>query len=77
MNKLCFTCPDVVMTYFLRYQPMEIEGNANWCLWTICYDMIQKQEMYPPQNQTWQHLDFSDFTTDNEDSNDDSDDTLF
>ncbi len=55
---------------------MEIEENASWHLWTICYDMIRTQEMYPPRCQNWQHLDFSACTTDAKYSTDDSEGTL-
>ena len=36
MIQLLHTCPDVVMTYFLRIRPMEIEQDTNWHYWLIC-----------------------------------------
>jgi hypothetical protein len=35
INQLCHTCPNVVMTYFLRRRPMEVQTNANRHLWSI------------------------------------------
>ncbi len=57
MIQLLNTCPDVVMTYFLRVRPMEIARDASWNLWTICYDMIRHEEAFIPQPTRWRYLD--------------------
>jgi hypothetical protein len=74
--QLCHTSPEVAMTYFLRRRPMEIRDNADWHLWTICYDMIRVQELYPNTRTPWRHFDYSDVTTENENSSTSSEETL-
>jgi hypothetical protein len=77
LQQLIYTCPDLVMTYFLRARPMEDLLNVDWHLWAICYDIIRTQEAYPPigNEPLWQHLDLSDFS-DHDENDDDSDVTL-
>jgi hypothetical protein len=62
MRQLCFLCPDLVMTYFLRMRPIEEPENDHWRQWAICYDIIRTQETYEPQDEIWQHLELSDFS---------------
>jgi hypothetical protein len=57
---------------------MEIASDANWYLWTICFDMIRYGETFRPQPICWQYLDYAvDMSeTENEDNIDkDSNDT--
>ena len=68
-------CPELVMTYFLRWQPMENPENTDWYLWTICYDMIRAQELNP-YTTTRRHFDVSDVATENESSSTSSEETL-
>jgi hypothetical protein len=77
IQQLVYTCPELVMTYFLRRRPIEDLLNVDWNLWIICYDIIRTQEMYPPiENEPlWQHLDLSDLSDQNE-NDDESETTL-
>ena len=68
-------CPELVMTYFLRRQPMENPDNVDWHRWTICYDIIRAQELHPLTTTPWRHLDVSDVATENEDSSTSSEET--
>jgi hypothetical protein len=76
MNQLCFTCPDVVMTYFLRERPTEDDQETNWRLWTICYDMIRHEEAFPPRERNWRLFDYRSLSSTEDEDNDDSDETL-
>jgi hypothetical protein len=77
MQQLIYTCPDIVMTYFLRQRPME-RDHANWQLWRICYDILRHEEMFPPRQRLWRYLDYDVSTTEDENNpyESDSDDTL-
>jgi hypothetical protein len=77
MQQLIYTCPDVVMTYFLRQRPME-RDHAHWQLWRVCYDILRHEEMFPPRQRLWRYLDYELSTTEDEDNpyQSDSDDTL-
>jgi hypothetical protein len=79
MIQLLHTCPDVVMTYFLRARPMEIVRDTSWPLWNICYGMIRYEEAFRPQLIRWRYLDYAVDMSETENENDideDSDDTL-
>ena len=69
-------CPELVMTYFLQRQPTENPDNVDWHCWTICYDIMRAQEMYPFTTTPWRHLDVSDVATENEDSSTSSEETF-
>jgi hypothetical protein len=77
MQQLIYTCPDVVMTYFLRQRPME-RDHAHWQLWRVCYDILRDEEMFPPRERLWRYLDYELSTTEDEENpyESDSDDTL-
>jgi hypothetical protein len=79
MQQLIYTCPDVVMTYFLRQRPME-RDHAHWQLWRVCYDILRHEEILPPTPRLWRYLDYLELTATEEDENSpyesDSDDTL-
>jgi hypothetical protein len=47
-KQLSYTCPDVVMTYFLWARPMEKDLLNNWQLRRVYYDMLRHEEMAPP-----------------------------
>ncbi len=79
MIQLLHTCPDVVMTYFLRARPMELVQDTSWPLWNICYGMIRQEEAFRPQLIRWRYLDYAVDMSETENENDideDSDDTL-
>jgi hypothetical protein len=59
MIQLLLTCPDVVMTYFLRARPMERVRDTSWPLWNICYNMIRHEEAFRPQLIRWRYLDYA------------------
>jgi hypothetical protein len=77
MQQLIYTCPDVVMTYFLRQRPME-RDHGHWQLWRVCYDILRHEEMFPPRQRLWRYLDYDLSTTEDEENpyESDSDDTL-
>lgn len=77
MQQLIYTCPDVVMTYFLRRRPME-NPNEHWQLWTVCYNILRHEEEFPPRQRLWRYLDYELSTTEDENNpnESDSDDTL-
>ena len=77
MIQLLNTCPDIVMTYFLRVRPMEIAQDASGNLWTICYNMIRHEEAFIPQPTRWRYLDYEVELDENENDIDkDSNDTI-
>jgi hypothetical protein len=80
INQLCHTCPNVVMTYFLRRRPMEVQTNADWHLWSICYNMIRHNETFPNRERNWTLLDYSslsDTENENDQDSDGTDETLY
>jgi hypothetical protein len=78
MLQLLHLCPDLVMTYFLRARPMERSMDPDWRLWSICYDILRHQELFPSRERRWTYLQYAELpTTEDEDNmSTDSDDTL-